>query len=132
MPIFGCGRAARNSSTATVKAAIEVFMSAAPRPYRLPPRWLGTKGSLVHCSSGPVGTTSVWPAKTSVRWPVPGRLAHRLVTRKSVGPLAMVSQLKPWACRRWAMKVWQCPSSGVTERWAISCSARWSVLDIGR
>ena len=32
-----------------------------------PSRCVGTKGSLRHCSSGPVGTTSVWPANTTVR-----------------------------------------------------------------
>ncbi len=67
----GSGWAARNSSAATTKAAIEVFMSAAPRPYSLPSRCAGVNGSLVHCSSGPVGTTSVWPANTTVR-PRPG------------------------------------------------------------
>ena len=71
-------------------------MSAAPRPYSWPSRWVGTKGSLRQCSSGPVGTTSVWPAKASVG---PGRLprrsAHRLVTRKSSGPQTSVSQAKP-------------------------------------
>src|SRR5256885_6360419 len=44
----------------------------------------GTKGGLLHCSSGPVGTTSVWPAKTSTgrSAPVPERRAQRLRTRK--------------------------------------------------
>ena len=30
------------------------------------PRWLGVKGWLSHWSSGPVGTTSVWPANNRV------------------------------------------------------------------
>ena len=38
-------------------------MSAEPRPYSLPSRSVGVNGSLSHCSTGPVGTTSVWPAK---------------------------------------------------------------------
>src|SRR5256885_8576621 len=47
----------------------------------------GTKGGLLHCSSGPVGTTSVWPAKTSTgrSAPVPERRAQRLRTRKLSG-----------------------------------------------
>ncbi len=68
-------------------------MSAAPRPYRCPSRWLGTKGSLRQRSSGPVGTTSVWPAKASVGPArLPRRSANRLVTRKSAGPKTCVSQ----------------------------------------
>ena len=76
-------------------------MSAAPRPYRRPSRCVGTKGSLVHRSSGPVGTTSVWPAKTSVG---PGRppscMAHRLVTRASVGPGRRSSRRRSRAAAR--------------------------------
>ncbi len=48
-----------------MKAAIELFMSEAPRPKRSPPCIVGVKGSECHWSSGPVGTTSVWPANTS-------------------------------------------------------------------
>src|SRR5882672_3478586 len=51
---------ARKSSTATTKAAIEVFMSAAPRPNSLPSRSVGTKGSLFHWSSGPVEERPQW------------------------------------------------------------------------
>ena len=73
-------------------------MSAAPRPYRRPSRCVGTKGSLVQCSSGPVGTTSVWPAKTRVGpGRPPRRSAHRLLTRASSGPASSVSQAKPAA-----------------------------------
>ena len=42
---------------------MEPFMSAAPRPYSMPSRMVGVNGSLCHLSTGPVGTTSVWPAK---------------------------------------------------------------------
>src|SRR5512140_605863 len=134
----GSGWAVRNSSAATTKAAIEVFMSAAPRPYSLPSRCAGVNGSLVHCSSGPVGTTSVWPANTTVRPRPgsasrrPGRLAHRLVTRKVFGPLSMVSATKPSGFRRSPTMRWHCPSSGVTERRAISCSARCSARFMSR
>ena len=55
--------AATNVSIAVTKAASEAFMSAAPRPYSQPSRSTGTNGSDVHCSRGPVGTTSVCPAK---------------------------------------------------------------------
>src|SRR5450830_620490 len=52
------GWAATNSSTATTIAAIEVFMSDAPRPNSLPSRCVGTNGGDCHLSTGPVGTTS--------------------------------------------------------------------------
>ena len=53
-------------------------MSDAPRPYSLPSRCVGVKGSLLHWSSGPVGTTSVWPAKARVL--APARLDVRGVS----------------------------------------------------
>ncbi|MCY1545035.1 hypothetical protein D9M68_809530 [compost metagenome] len=130
MSIGGLGFAARNSSQATTMAASEVFMSLAPRPKSLPSRCEGTKGSLPQASSGPVGTTSVWPAQTRVGcWPVPRR-AQRLVTRKSAGPLSMVSQTKPSARRRSAIRAWQPSSSGVTEGRAINSSVRRRVAVI--
>jgi hypothetical protein len=61
----GAGRAARNSSTATTIAARLAFMSAVPRPQRQPSRSVGTNGAERHASAGPVGTTSVCPAKQS-------------------------------------------------------------------
>ena len=65
-----------------------------------------TKGSLVHCASGPVGTTSVWPAKASVGpGCAPRRTAHRLLTRKCSGPQTTVSHAKPAAPSRSAIKV---------------------------
>ena len=84
------GCAAMNSSQATTIAAIEVFMSAAPRPYSLPSRRVGVNGCECHWSTGPVGTTSVWPANTNTGDAVPLR-AHRLVTPFD----SMVSQRKP-------------------------------------
>ena len=74
-------------------------MSAAPRPYSLPSRWVGAKGGEVHCSSGPVGTTSVWPANASSlpsRAVEPRFTAHRFVTP----PDSIVSQSKPIADSR--------------------------------
>ena len=64
---------------AVTMAAREVFMSAAPRPYSRPSRSVGTNGSDSHWSSGPVGTTSVCPAKQTSGAPVPRR-AQRFVT----------------------------------------------------
>src|SRR5512139_2861447 len=58
------------------------------------------------------------------------RLAHRLVTRNSAGPLVMVSQAKPSGCRRAASSCWQPASSGVTEGRAISCSVSCRVRDM--
>src|SRR5260221_242300 len=113
---------ATNCSTATTKAAIEVFMSAAPRPKSFPARSVGTKGSLAHFSSGPVGTTSVWPTKHS-RGRASPRLAQRLVT----SPRRTGSSANPTRARRAARNSWQPPSSGVTERRAISSRASWRV-----
>src|SRR6187455_1148526 len=99
----------------------------------MPSRRVGTKGSLDQTERGPVGTTSVWPAKTSnlPSAAVPRRIAHRLLTRAASGPNGNEVQRKPIASRRAARIAWQPPSSGVTERQAISCSARGSVADIG-
>ena len=60
-------------------AASALFMSAAPRPKSRPSRTVGLNGSLFHSSSGPVGTTSVWPAKHSTGPPLP-RVAQKLST----------------------------------------------------
>src|SRR5437868_6343958 len=117
--------AATNSSQATTKAAIEVFMSAAPRPYSLPSRWVGLKGSERHCSTGPVGTTSVWPANTSSGAPVPLR-AHRLVTPFD----STTSHTKPSGDSRSIRCRWQPLSSGVTEERAISFSVSARVLEV--
>ena len=56
-------RAARNRSAAAMKAAIAPFMSTAPRPHNSPSRRLAANGSNDQPSTGPVGTTSVCPAK---------------------------------------------------------------------
>src|SRR5437868_12336168 len=127
------GCAATNSSMATTMAAMEVFMSAAPRPYSLPSRCVGAKGSLCHWASGPVGTTSVWPANASsgAAASAPRRTAQRLVTRKSSGPLCIVSQTKPSGLSRSMIRGWKPPSFGVRDRQAISCSVNCKVRDIG-
>ncbi len=54
----------------------------------------------------------------------PRRIAHRLLTRAASGPNGSEVQAKPSGARRAAISAWQPPSSGVTERQAISCSAR--------
>jgi hypothetical protein len=59
------GWAATKASMAVTKAASEDFMSAAPRPKSMPSRSVGSKGFDAQASSGPVGTTSVWPANTT-------------------------------------------------------------------
>ena len=117
--------AAANSSAATTMAAIELFMSAAPRPCSRPSRCVGTNGALRQAASGPVGTTSVWPAKTSrpASASLPGRTAHRLVTGAPAGPKTSVSQTKPCGRSRSAISAWQPASSGVSDGRAISASA---------
>ena len=72
-------------------------MSAAPRPYSMPSRMVGVNGSLCHLSTGPVGTTSVWPAK-HISGPLLPRRAHRL----STSPQRIFSSLKPSFSRRCA------------------------------
>src|SRR5262249_21442729 len=109
------GLSSRNISAATTKAAREDFMSAAPRPYRRPSRSVGTKGSECHSESGPVGTTSVWPARQTSGRPAPRR-AQRLVT----SPNTSDSHWKPARPRRSARSAWQPPSSGVTDLRPIS------------
>ncbi len=109
-------------------------MSAAPRPYSMPSRCVGTKGSLCQASSGPVGTTSVWPAKasTGAAGDAPRRIAHRLLTGCSPLPKTSDSQSKPSARRRCASSAWQPASRGVTEAAAISCSVSCRVRSVMR
>src|SRR5262245_21492990 len=114
------------ASAAITNAAIEDFMSAAPRPYSLPSRMVGTKGSECHSDSGPVGTTSVWPAKQTTGACVPRR-AHRLVT----SPNFIGSHLKPAAASRLESRSWQPPSSGVIDLRPISSLARSSAFSSG-
>src|SRR5690606_26203023 len=71
-------------------------------------------GSEAQASSGPGGTTSVWPSSTSTGPPVPC-VAQRL----STAPKRSRSQAKPAAAKRVATSAWQPASSGVTERRAM-------------
>src|SRR5216117_3359623 len=75
-------------------------------------------GSECHSPSGPGGTTSVWPAKQTSGWASPLR-AQRL----STAPKRIGSQRKPDLARRARRWVWQPPSSGVTDRRAMSSLA---------
>ena len=108
-------------------AANGPFMSLAPRPYSTPSRTVGLNGGEAHCSAGPGGTTSTWPANTTVGpcapWQ-PRRKAQRLRTKKSSGPLSMRSQAKPCGASSAAITSRHPPSAGVTEARAISCCAR--------
>src|SRR5688572_24568714 len=115
-----------NASTATTNAAIEDFMSAAPRPKSLPSRIVGTNGSECHSESGPVGTTSVWPAK-QITGCVPPRRAQRL----STSPKRIGSQRKPSGFRRSARTCWQPQSCGVTELRPMSSFASSSADSSG-
>src|SRR5207248_3366788 len=75
-------------------------------------------GSECHSPSGPGGTTSVWPAKQTSGWASPRR-AQRL----STAPKRIGSQRKPDLARRARRRFWQPPSSGVTDRRAMSSLA---------
>ena len=111
---------------AVTNAASDAFMSALPRPYRWPSRSTGTNGSECQFASGPVGTTSVWPAKHTMGRAAPRR-AHRLVTPEE----RIVSQAKPRGASRRASSAWQPASSGVSERSASSSRVRASVGCMG-
>ena len=114
-------RATTRSAAVTI-AATDAFMSAAPRPYSRPSRSVGVKGSLVHCSTGPGGTTSTWPARQTSGPDDPWR-AHRLLT----GPRSSRSHRKPAAASRDSSSARLPPSAGVTERQAMSSLASRSV-----
>ena len=116
------GCSATKRSQAVTKAAILVFMSAVPRPYSLPSRSVGSNGGDVHFSSGPLGTTSVWPAKHSKGALLPRRAQMFWVSLKF-----MASMVKPIFCKRSARMAWQFLSSGVTEASAMSCLVRAKV-----
>src|SRR5439155_807867 len=66
----------------------------------------------------PGGTTSVCPAKQTSGWASPRR-AQRL----STAPKRIGSQRKPDLARRARRRFWQPPSSGVTDRRAMSSLA---------
>lgn len=105
-------------------------MSLAPRPYSLPSRTQGSNGGLLHCSSGPGGTTSTCPANTTVGPDgpsIPCRSAQRLRTKKPDGPLSMRSQTKPRGANSCVSNDRQPPSSGVTDAQAINRCARSNV-----
>ena len=127
-PTRGQPAARATRSAAVIIAATDAFMSAAPRPYSRPSRSVGVKGSLVHCSIGPGGTTSTWPARQTSGPDDPWR-AHRLLT----GPRSSRSHRKPAAARRDASRARLPPSAGVTERQAMSCSGELQrlALDAG-
>src|ERR1700678_582679 len=120
----GCRRT--NCSQAVSMAARPLFMSAAPRPYNKPSLMTGLKGSLCHSSSGPEGTTSVWPAKQNTGPPLP-RFAQKL----STGPKRIRSTANPMASSRSIINSWQPPSAGLTEARAISSSVNCRVSDFG-
>ena len=59
--------------TAAIQQAMPPFMSTAPRPMTTPSTSSAAKGSDDQASVGPVGTTSVWPAKQRFGPSVPRR-----------------------------------------------------------
>ena len=114
-----------NLSQAVTMQAIELFISAVPRPYKRPSSIVGSKGGCFQFSSGPVGTTSVWPAKAK-RGPSLPRRAQRL----SVSPKRKCSILKPILLSRSAIRGWQPISFGVTDGREIKSLASSSVSDM--
>ena len=75
---FG-GVAATKSIAAAAKAATPDFMSVAPRPYINPSLTSAPKGSTLHASISPTGTTSVCPLNPKVRpFVCPPQRAKRL------------------------------------------------------
>ena len=88
---------ARKRSVAVNIAAMLPFMSAAPLPCRKPSATVALNGGYCQELSGPVGTTSVWPANTN-RGPLVPSVAHRFVTSSNCN----VSTLNPLAVSRFA------------------------------
>jgi hypothetical protein len=109
-----------NSSAAVTIAAIPLFMSAAPRPNSWPSRITGSNGSECQCSSGPAGTTSVWPAKQSTGPGPPSRRAQKL----STFPNRKRSTLNPSGSSRAIRSSWHPPSAGLTDGRETNCRAR--------
>src|SRR5690554_3166121 len=94
-------------------------MSAAPRPRSMPCSSIqGSNGGVSQCTSGPLGTTSVWPAKAST-----GPWCPWVAQRFSTSPKGNRSIWKPSRCRRSMSSAWQPRSSGVTEGRRISSMA---------
>ena len=58
---------------AAAKAAMALFMSAAPRPITTPSTISAAKASWLQAAASPTGTTSVWPAKQRLGRAVPNR-----------------------------------------------------------
>ena len=113
------GWSATKRSTATIIDARLPFMSAAPRPQSMP--WSSIRASKGWCCqacSGPVGTTSVCPAKHSTG-PSPPRRAQKL----STSSMRIGSRAKPAASRRRIIRAWQSASRGVTEGRRINSQA---------
>src|SRR5690554_3489191 len=114
---FGCVVTKR--STAVTIAARLPFMSAAPRPRSMPYSSInGSNGGVSQCTWGPLGTTSVWPAKASTGpwWPW-------VAQRFSTSPKGSRSIWKPSCSRRSISSAWQPWSSGVIEGRRINSMA---------
>lgn len=78
-------------------AAMNPFMSQAPRPCRREPREVRVNGSLVHvCPS--IGTTSVCPESTSPRSTDGPMLANRFALRPVVSGIKY--ERTPWSARK--------------------------------
>ena len=95
----GSGRRAVNRSQAVTIAARLPFMSAAPRPWRKPSRRTGSNGGVVQASSGPGGTTSVWPRNTNRGGSVPLRAQRLLTAPNGIGRVRNPSGRKCSASR---------------------------------
>ena len=60
-------------AAAAMKAAMALFMSAAPRPISTPSSMRASNGSTRQAPASPTGTTSVWPAKQRLGRALPSR-----------------------------------------------------------
>ena len=87
---------------------------------------MGSNGGVCHWSTGPLGTTSVWPAKAST-----GLSEPRRAQKLSTAPKRMRSIVKPIASRRAIINSWQPLSVGVTEARPIRSWAKAMVGDKG-
>ena len=100
-------------------------MSAAPRPYSIPPSITGVNGSVRQASVGPDGTTSVCPAKQNT-----GPSRPRFAQKLSTGPKRKFSTSNPTLSRRAAISGWHPASVGLTDAREIKSRVNSSKVDI--
>src|SRR5688500_11931991 len=107
---------------AVIIAAIEPFISAAPRRNNKPSLMVGRKGSVFHDAELPAGTTSVWPARHKT-----GHEGLRVVQILVTVTIGIFSTVNPSVFNSAINSSWQPSSAGLTEGRAIRALQSWRV-----